>query len=135
MRISIRDGLATLFVAAAALVYALWATGAALSDWSPRETAAVVFTLGFVTCMTDQKQMAVVYGAARGKRPPITYVVLVSALGAAALVTGILALVIGSTALVATLTALVVGMWVAATARHALTPETGRSPGRPARTA
>jgi hypothetical protein len=41
--------------------------------------------------------MAVIYGAARGgPRPSAAYVVLVSAIGALALVTGVVALVAGS---------------------------------------
>ena len=70
MRLTIRDGLATLFVAAAAAVYVPWVTGAAMSGWSVRVTAAVVFGLGWAACLTDQKQMAVVYGATReGPKP------------------------------------------------------------------
>ena len=49
---------------------------------------------GWAACLTDQKQRAVVYSAARGgPRPPAAYVVLVSAIGALALVTGVVALV------------------------------------------
>ena len=94
MRLTIRDGLAALFVAAAAAVYIPWVTGTALTGWSVRVMAAVVFGLGWAACLTDQKQMAVVYSAARGgPRPPAAYVVLVSAIGALALVTGVIALV------------------------------------------
>jgi hypothetical protein len=63
MRLTIRDGVATLLVATATVVYILWVTGAAMAGWSARLTAAVVFALGFAACVTDQKQMAVVYGA------------------------------------------------------------------------
>jgi hypothetical protein len=70
--------------------------------------------------------MAVVYSAARGgPRPPAAYVVLVSAIGALALVTGVIALVAGSTAMLATLAASMAGLWVIATARHTLTPGSG----------
>ena len=103
MRLTVRDGLATVFVAAAAAVYLLWVTGAAMTGWSVR-VAAVLFGLGWAACVTDQKQMAVVYGAARGGwRPPPAYVVLVSGIGALALVTGVIALVAGSAAMLATL--------------------------------
>ncbi len=47
MRLTIRDGLATVFVASAAAVYVPWVTGAALAGWSVRVTAAVVFALGW----------------------------------------------------------------------------------------
>jgi hypothetical protein len=121
MRLTIRDGLATVFVAAAAAVYVPWVTGAALTGWSVRVTAAVVFALGWAACMTDQKQMAVVYGATReGPSPPAAYAVVVSATGALALVAGVIALVIGSAALLATLAASIAGLWLIATARHAV---------------
>jgi hypothetical protein len=119
MRLTIRDGLATVFVAAAVAVYVLWVTGAALTGWSVRVTAAVVFALGWAACITDQKQLAVVYGATReGPRPSAAYVVLVSAMGAVALVAGVIALVTGSAALLAMLAASMAGLWLIATARH-----------------
>jgi hypothetical protein len=40
MRLTFRDGLATVFVAAAAAVYIPWVTGAALTGWPVRVTAA-----------------------------------------------------------------------------------------------
>ena len=121
MRLTVRDGLATVFVAAAAAVYLLWVTGAAMTGWSVRVAAAVVFGLGWAACVTDQKQMAVVYGAARGgRRPPAAYVVLVSGIGALALVAGVIALVAGSAAMLATLAASMGGLWVIATASHML---------------
>ena len=136
MRFGVRDGLATLFVAAAAVVYVLWVTGAAMTGWSVRVTAAVVFALGWAACVTDQKQLAVVYGATReGPRPPAAYVVFVSAMGALALVAGVIALVTGSAALLATLAASIAGLWLIATARHAVA-SASRSPSRhPAKTA
>ena len=136
MRLTVRDGLATLFVAAAEVVYVLWVTGAAMTGWSVRVTAAVVFALGFAACLTDQKQMAVVYGAAgQGPRPPSAYVLLASAAGALALVAGVIALVTGSAAMLATLAASMGGLWVIATARHALTSGSRSMSRRPATTA
>lgn len=123
MRLTIRDGLATVFVAAAAAVYVPWVTGAALTGWSVRVTAAVVFALGWAACMADQKQMALVYGVTReGWRLPTAYAVLVSALGALALVAGVIALVTGSAALLATLAASMAGLWLIATASHVAAP-------------
>ena len=130
MRLTVRDGLATVFVAAAAAVYFLWVTGAAMTGWSVRVAAAVVFGLGWAACVTDQKQMAVVYGAARGgRRPPAAYVVLVSGIGALALVAGVIALVAGSAVMLAVLAASMGGLWVIATARHTLASGSG-SPSR-----
>ena len=80
MRLTIRDGLATLFVGVAVAIYAPWVTG-----WSVRVTAAVVFGLGWAACLADQKQMAAVYGAIReGPRPPAACIELASAVGALA---------------------------------------------------
>ena len=136
MRLTIRDGLATLFVAAAALVYVPWVTGAAMTGWSVRVTAAVVFGLGWAACLTDQKQMAAVYGATRGSpRPPAAYVVLASVIGALALVSGVIALVAGSTAMLAALAASMAALWVIATARHTLASGNGSQPRRSAKTA
>jgi hypothetical protein len=136
MRLTIRDGLATVFVAVAAAVYVPWVTGAALTGWSVRVTAAVVFALGWAACMTDQKQLAVVYGASsEGRRPPAAYVVLVSAIGAVALVAGVIALVTSSAALLATLAASMAGLWLVATARH-IVASGSRGPSRhPVKTA
>ena len=98
--------------------------------------AVVVFGLGWAACVTDQKQMAVVYGAARGGwRPPAACVVFVSGIGALALVTGVIALVAGSVAMLATLAASMGGLWVIATARHTLTSGSGSPSRRPAKTA
>jgi hypothetical protein len=136
MRLTIRDGLATRFVAAAAAVYVPWVTGAALTGWSARVTAAVVFALGWAACVTDQKQLAVVYGATReGPRPPVAYVVLVSAMGALALVTGVIALETGSAALLGTLAASMAGLWLIATARHTVAPGTRSRSRHPVKTA
>ena len=126
MRLTMRDGLATLFVVVAAVVYLPWLAGAAMTGWSVRGIATVVFALGFAACLTDQQQMALVYGPGRdGPRPPAGYAALTSAIGALALVSGIIALVTGSSAMLATLAAAVAGLWLSATLRHALT----RAPG------
>ena len=133
MRLTVKDGLATVFVAAAAAVYLLWVSGAAMTGWSVRVAAAVVFGLGWAACVTDQKQMAVIYGTARGgRRPPAAYVVLVSGIGALALVTGVIALVAGSAAMLA---ASIAVLWMIATARHTLTSGSGSPSRRPAKTA
>jgi hypothetical protein len=136
MRLTIRDELATLFVAAAGVVYLLWVTGAAMTGWSVRVAAAVVFGLGWAACVTDQKQMAVVYGAAHGgRRPAVAYVVLMSGIGVLALVAGVIALVAGSTAMLATLVASTGGLWVIATARHTRTIQSGSPSRRSTKTA
>jgi hypothetical protein len=126
MHLTVRDGLATLFVVAAAAIYVPWLAGGWLTGWPVREVAIVVFALGFAACLTDQKQMAEVYAARRaGPQPPLGYVVLTSALGALALVAGVIALVTGSSAMLAALAVAVAGLWLMATGRHALTGAPG----------
>jgi hypothetical protein len=136
MRLTIRDGLATLLVAAAAAVYIPWMTGAAMAGLSVRAMAAVVFALGFAACVTDQKQMAVVYRATReGPRPPSAYAMLASGVGALALLSGAIALVTGSAAMLATLAVSMAGLWLMATARHMLVSGSGSASLRSAKTA
>jgi hypothetical protein len=123
-------------VAAAAAVYVPWLTGAAMTGWSARVIAAVVSGLGFAACLTDQTQMAVVYGATHEcPRPPMAYGMLVSALGALALVSGAIALVTGNAVMLAALAASMAGLWVIATARHMLMAGSGSRSRRPAKTA
>lgn len=77
MRLTARDGIATLFVAAAAVVFILWTTGAAMAGLSTRVITVVVFALGWFACIADQRAMAAVYGANGGRRSaPLGYVVL-----------------------------------------------------------
>lgn len=121
MRLTARDGIATLFVVAAAVMFALWGTGAAMAGMSVRVMTLVVFALGFAACLTDQRQMGVVYGAGkRSKAAPLNYVLASSAIGGLALVAGIIAMVTGSAVMLATLLAAVVALWLLATAWHAL---------------
>ena len=136
MRLTFRDGLAALFVGAAGVVYAVWATGTAMTGLSTRTVAAVVFGLGWAACLANQNEMAVVYGAASGRlRPPVAYAVVASGVGVLALVTGIVTLVTASGAMLALLVAALGAMWVIATARHMLARPGYRSGGASPRTA
>ncbi len=120
-RISGADAMATLLVAAAAIMTVLWFTDVALTGWSTRVLAAVVFGLGYLGCMTARARMTQVYGAQGQHRAPMAYAVVSSVLGAAALVSGVAALVRESqVGLVALVTAMVV-LWALATARHLTT--------------
>ena len=49
MRLTWRDGLATLLVAAAAVLYALWAANALMPGVSTRWMTVIAFALGFAT--------------------------------------------------------------------------------------
>jgi len=123
MRLTWRDGLATLFVAAAATLYALWQTGTAVAGMSTRVLGAVVFGLGWAGCMSDQREMASVYGAGGRRHAPMAYVVVASLLGAVALLSGIMTLVSASETMLAILVAATVALWVLATIRHAMTSQ------------
>jgi len=134
--LTIRDGLATLLVAAAAAVYIPWVTGAAMAGWPVRAMAAVVFALGFAACVTNQKQMVVVYRATReGPRALSAYAMLASGVGALALMSGAIALVTASAAMPATLAASIGQLWAIATARHTLASGNRRPSRRPEKTA
>jgi len=126
MRLSWRDGLATLLVAAAAGLYGLWAADALMPGLSVRWMTVIAFALGFTACLADQREMGEVYGATReGPRPPGSYVAVPTALGVVMLVAGVLAFVLASQVMLATLVAAMVGLWLLATGRHAVS---GRRP-------
>lgn len=84
-RLSGADVMATLLVGSAATASILWFTDIALTGWSTRLLAAVVFALGYLTCMTARARMAQVYGVQGEHLAPMAYLVVSSALGAAAL--------------------------------------------------
>jgi hypothetical protein len=126
MRLTWRDDLATLLVAAAGLVAFLWLSGAALTGMSPRTIGAIVFALGFAACTSDKIEMANVYGAEGNRRAPMAYVALTSLLGLAALVAGVLTLVTGSETLLVALVTAMAALWLIATVRHATTGRSGR---------
>ena len=116
MRLTWRDGLATLLVAAAAVLYALWATNALMPGVSTRWMTVIAFALGVAACTADQRDLGEVYGATReGPRPSGLYIALATALGILMLVAGILAFVLASEALLATLVAAMVALWLIAT--------------------
>jgi hypothetical protein len=121
MRLTWRDGLATAFVAAAAGLYAVWATGAGSSGTSARMVGAVVFGLGWAACTSDKDGVAVVYGPApRGQRLPMSYVAATSLLGLVALVAGVATIASASGSMLAVLVAAMVTLWAMSTIRHAL---------------
>ena len=119
MRLTWKDGSATLLVAAAATVYVLWATGTAMASTSTTVIAAVVFGLGWAACFTDQREMQLVFGAdQRRPRPGIGYLMVTPAIGVMTLGAGIAALVTASHAALIILLAGMIALWVLATARH-----------------
>jgi hypothetical protein len=78
MRLSWRDGLATLLVAAAAGRYALWATGAAMAGVPARWTTVIASALGMAGCTANQLDLGEVYGAAPAAPAPARCVVLLA---------------------------------------------------------
>jgi hypothetical protein len=117
MRLSWRDGLATLFVGVGAVVYALWLAEADVPGFSGvRPLAGLVLGLGLAASVT-----AVVYGVGAGLlRASKTYLVIASLLGLVALVAGVIALVNADETMLAALVAATVALWVISTVRHAL---------------
>lgn len=122
MRLTWRDGLATLLVVAAAVLYALWVTGALMPGVSTPWMTVIAFALGMAACTANQRELGEVYGATReGPLPPVPYIALATTLGIVMLVAGILAFVLASEAMLATLVASMIALWLIATGRHALT--------------
>ena len=118
MRPMVRDGVETLFVLAAA-VYAVWAAGSALTGMSTRTIAIIVLALGWVGCTANQREMTVVFGLDRNRvRPPMTYIVIATALGLVALLAGIWAIAAASEPMLLTLLAAMVTLWAISTVRH-----------------
>ena len=134
MRLTWRDGVASLFVAAAAVLYGLWLTGTAMTGTSIRVLGAVVFAFGWLACTSNAAEMAVVYGAGCNRHAPMAYVVPASLIGGVALVAGVMTLVTASEAMLAILVAATVALWAMSTVRHAIageTPEINRPVRRP----
>jgi hypothetical protein len=123
MRLTRKDGLASLFVVAAAVLYGLWLTETAVPGMSTRALALIIFGLGWAACTGNQAQMAIVYGVS-GRRPATAYVVIASVIGAAALVAGIITLVTANEAMLAALVAAMIALWAMSTIRHAITSNT-----------
>ena len=117
MRLSWRDGLATAFVAAAGVVYALSPTSAHLPGVSgAKVVAGVVLGLGLAASVT-----AVVYGVGAGLlHAHKAYLAIASLVGLAALVAGVVALATGNESMLATLVAATVALWLLSTVRHAI---------------
>ena len=82
--------MATLLVAAAVVLYALWAADAAMAGVSTRWMTVIAFALGMAACTANQRELGEVYGATPGApRLPGSYVALATVLGIVMLVAGI----------------------------------------------
>jgi len=125
MRLTWRDGLATVFVGSAVAVYGMWMAGTdVLGLTTTRAVATVVLILGMAGCFAARSYFESIYGAGAGSgdgpdtRPPVLYVVLVSAFGVVALASAVVALIGGSTAALTALIVAMVVLWVLATVHH-----------------
>jgi hypothetical protein len=119
MSLTWKDGLATAFVSAAAVLYLLWLGGTTVSGLTgPRALTVAIFGLGIGGCYTAKSHMETVYGVGSRSRPPLYYVVLASVLGGVTLIAGIVALASGGDAALTTLTGAMVALWALATFRH-----------------
>jgi hypothetical protein len=116
VRLTWKDGLATLAVAAAVIGYLLWSSDTALTGLSTRGAAVAVFVLGLVGCSSTGERMGETFGGQ--DHSPLAMVVLTSAVGAVALVAGLAAMIAGSSTMLGVLVVAVVVLWVLATAHH-----------------
>lgn len=114
MRVPWRDGLATLFVAAALGVYAAWAVGSALPGFTrPTIVAVAVLVLGVAASIS-----AVVPGFGDLLRGSRLYLAATSGLGLVAFGAGLYALFAESAVALAVLVAATVVLWAMSSMRH-----------------
>jgi hypothetical protein len=105
---------ATILVAAAALLYLVWVTGnGSDSETDVRVVTGIVLALGFVASAS-----AVVPGFDALLHGSKLYMVVASLLGLGALAAGIAALVTGREAWLGALVGTTIVLWVASTLRH-----------------
>ena len=119
MRLTWRDGLATVFVGGAAALYGFWMTDSeVIGLTTTRAVAAVVLVLGMAGCFAARSFFEAMYSTRGETSPPMAYVVLVSSVGLVALVAALVALIGSSTAALTTLVVAMVVLWALATVRH-----------------
>lgn len=119
MNLPRKDIMATCLVAAAVVVYLLWAAGALPGITDARVIGVVVLVLGFVASAS-----AVVPGFADLLHGNKIYVVATSVIGLVAAVAGVALLVTGSSADLALVMVAMVVLWLIATVHHALLTRT-----------
>jgi hypothetical protein len=114
MTIPMRDRIATLLVATATLIYALWFTGF-LGGLTADSVALIILALGFVASAS-----AVVPGFAALLGGSKRYLALASLGGLMALVCGAITVTRATEETLAILVVATVGLWAAATLRHGI---------------
>jgi hypothetical protein len=117
MRLTWRDGSATLFVGLGALVYALWATGVVATGGSgPKVVGGIILGLGLAASVT-----AVVYGVGAGLlQASKIYLAIASVVGVVALVAGISVLLNASEPMLDVLMTTTLVLWLISTVRHVM---------------
>ncbi len=116
MRLTWRDGLATVFVGLAALMYSLWVAGVSVLGLGARGIGGMVLGLGVAASIT-----AVVYGVGAGLlQASKVYLGISSLIGLVALVAGVITLMSASEPMLEVLVVATVLLWMMATVRHAL---------------
>ena len=116
MRLQKRDLVATVLVAAAAVIYLLWRLDLVPSGMSGvRATGAVILALGFAASAT-----AVVPTFGQLLRGSKAYLAVTSILGLLALIAGVVMLVSSSEMAMAVVMVTMVAMWLIATIHHSL---------------
>jgi hypothetical protein len=117
MRLTWKDAVSTVFMAAVVVIYAAFLNST--TAWlisSARGTAAAVLALGLVGGCA-MSAAAEQYQDTRAR----VYTSFASVLGVIALVAGVVTLITASTIALAILVVATLALWLAATARHALT--------------
>jgi hypothetical protein len=122
MRLTRRDGIATLAVAAVAALYWAYRSGTDLSLLSgPRALSIAVFVLGVTACAIGGNTI----GPGQDKQPRWAQIYGIH--GALAFVLMVLVLITGSSTLLAVLVGLVLLLWLLTTVRHAVVTPTPAS--------
>jgi hypothetical protein len=128
MRFPKRDLIATAFVAAAGVLYVLWATGSTLPGMSgTRVTGVVVLALGFAASAT-----AVVPGFDDLMRGNKVYLAVTSLIGLVAFIAGVVMLLGADEAALGLVMGAMAVLWAIATIHHGLLAEAATR--RPQRT-
>jgi len=119
MRLTWKDGLATIFVGSAVAVYGFWMAGVEVFGLaSTRAVSTVVLILGIAGCFAARSFFEAIYGVGRAGRSSTPYAVLVTTIGIVALAAAIVALIGASTVALTILVIAMVALWAMATVRH-----------------
>ena len=117
MRLTWKDAVSTVFMAAIAVIYVAFLNST--TAWlisSARGTAVAVLVLGFAGGCVMSAAAAQYQGT-----PARAYTSFASVLGATALIAGVITLITASTVALAILVVVTLALWLVATVRHAFT--------------